>query len=150
MPIATALMPSPRAACSPGSWNAWTRDCQTRRAGSRQARFHSGRVQPESDSHTMPRSACSFWTESSRGAACLICSEGARKVARRWPRQGKKGARSVCVLRLRPQGLDGPQSILDAGRARPMPIMGKYYMYYGNDFVPPRPLGRMMRGADAQ
>jgi glyceraldehyde-3-phosphate dehydrogenase (ferredoxin) len=24
-----------------------------------------------------------------------------------------------------------------------MPIMGKYYMYYGSDFVPPRALGRL-------
>jgi glyceraldehyde-3-phosphate dehydrogenase (ferredoxin) len=24
-----------------------------------------------------------------------------------------------------------------------MPVMGKYYMYYGNDFLPPRTLGRM-------
>jgi glyceraldehyde-3-phosphate dehydrogenase (ferredoxin) len=29
------------------------------------------------------------------------------------------------------------------GVLSPMAIMGKYYMYYGNDFVPPRTLGRM-------
>ena len=29
------------------------------------------------------------------------------------------------------------------GMFSPMPIMGKYYEYYGDDFVPPRALGRM-------
>ena len=29
------------------------------------------------------------------------------------------------------------------GVLAPMPIMGKYYMYYGPDFLPPRQLGRM-------
>ena len=28
------------------------------------------------------------------------------------------------------------------GALSPMPIMGKYYMYYGSDFLPPRELGR--------
>ena len=29
------------------------------------------------------------------------------------------------------------------GALAPMPIMGKYYMYYGNEFLPPRELGQL-------
>jgi glyceraldehyde-3-phosphate dehydrogenase (ferredoxin) len=36
-----------------------------------------------------------------------------------------------------------PNQYWTPGALAPMPIMGKYYMYYGNDFVPPRELGRM-------
>jgi glyceraldehyde-3-phosphate dehydrogenase (ferredoxin) len=36
-----------------------------------------------------------------------------------------------------------PNQYWTPGTVSPMPIMGKYFMYYGNDFVPPRTLGRM-------
>jgi glyceraldehyde-3-phosphate dehydrogenase (ferredoxin) len=36
-----------------------------------------------------------------------------------------------------------PNQYWVAGVLSPMAIMGKYYMYYGKDFVPPRTLGRM-------
>jgi glyceraldehyde-3-phosphate dehydrogenase (ferredoxin) len=35
-----------------------------------------------------------------------------------------------------------PNQYWTPGALSPMPIMGKYYMHYGNDFVPPRALGR--------
>ena len=36
-----------------------------------------------------------------------------------------------------------PNQYWTPGALAPMPIMGKYYMYYGQDFMPPRQLGRM-------
>jgi len=36
-----------------------------------------------------------------------------------------------------------PNQYWTPGVLAPMAIMGKYYMYYGTDFVPPRRLGRM-------
>ncbi len=36
-----------------------------------------------------------------------------------------------------------PNQYWTPGALSPMAIMGKYYMYYGNDFVPPRSLGRI-------
>jgi glyceraldehyde-3-phosphate dehydrogenase (ferredoxin) len=36
-----------------------------------------------------------------------------------------------------------PNQYWTPGALAPMPIMGKYYMYYGPDFLPPRQLGRM-------
>ena len=36
-----------------------------------------------------------------------------------------------------------PNQYWTPGALSPMAIMGKYYMYYGNDFMPPRTLGRI-------
>lgn len=36
-----------------------------------------------------------------------------------------------------------PNQYLTPGVLSPMPIMGKYYNYYGDDYLPPRGLGRM-------
>jgi glyceraldehyde-3-phosphate dehydrogenase (ferredoxin) len=74
----------------------------------------------------------------------LDLSEGARKAGRRWARD--KGKRVfdpfVCVAYAR-KGWMVPNQYWTPGAISPMPIMGKYYMYYGSDFVPPRTLGRM-------
>ena len=35
-----------------------------------------------------------------------------------------------------------PNQYWTPGALAPMVIMGKYYMYYGQDFFPPRELGR--------
>jgi glyceraldehyde-3-phosphate dehydrogenase (ferredoxin) len=39
-----------------------------------------------------------------------------------------------------------PNQYWTPGALSPMAIMGKYYMYYGSDFLPPRELGRMNAG----
>ena len=36
-----------------------------------------------------------------------------------------------------------PNQYWTPGALAPMPMMGKYYMFYGQEFVPPRELGRM-------
>ena len=35
-----------------------------------------------------------------------------------------------------------PNQYWTPGALSPMVIMGKYYMHYGNEFIPPRELGR--------
>jgi len=44
------------------------------------------------------------------------------------------------------QGWMVPNQYWVPGMFSPMPVMGKYYSYYGEDFVPPRELGRMNAG----
>jgi glyceraldehyde-3-phosphate dehydrogenase (ferredoxin) len=74
----------------------------------------------------------------------LDLSGGARKLARRLARD--KGRQVLDPLVLTAFGRNGwmvPNQYWTPGVLSPMAIMGKYYMYYGNDFVPPRSLGRI-------
>jgi glyceraldehyde-3-phosphate dehydrogenase (ferredoxin) len=77
-----------------------------------------------------------------RGA--LDLSLGARKLARRLSRDKNAdiGKRFVCLANAR-NGWMVPNQYWNAGALSPMAIMGKYYMYYGFDFVAPRELGRL-------
>jgi len=69
---------------------------------------------------------------------------GARKLARRLSREKSPeiGKRFVCLANAR-NGWMVPNQYWNAGALSPMAIMGKYYMYYGFDFVEPRELGRL-------
>lgn len=70
--------------------------------------------------------------------------EGARKFARRLARQkGKKVLDSFVYSAFARKGWMVPNQYWTTGVLSPMAIMGKYYMYYGNDYIPPRQLGRM-------
>ncbi|OGR45524.1 MAG: aldehyde ferredoxin oxidoreductase [Elusimicrobia bacterium GWA2_61_42] len=71
-------------------------------------------------------------------------SLGARKLARRLSREKSPeiGKRLVFLANAR-NGWMVPNQYWNAGAMSPMAIMGKYYMYYGFDFVPPRELGRL-------
>jgi glyceraldehyde-3-phosphate dehydrogenase (ferredoxin) len=74
----------------------------------------------------------------------LDLSEGARKAARRWARdKGKQILDPFVFSAFGRKGWMVPNQYWTPGVLAPMPIMGKYYMYYGNDFVPHRTLGRM-------
>ncbi len=74
----------------------------------------------------------------------LDLSEGARKLARRWAREkGKQVLDPLLFIAYARKGWMIPNQYWTPGAISPMPIMGKYYMYYGNDFVPPRSLGRI-------
>ena len=69
--------------------------------------------------------------------------QGARKFARRLSREkGKKVLDSFLYIPFARKGWMVPNQYWTAGALSPMAIMGKYYMYYGNDFYPPRELGR--------
>ncbi len=70
-------------------------------------------------------------------------SEGARKFARRLSRDKGKHVRDAFLYNaFARKGWMVPNQYWTPGALAPMAIMGKYYMYYGYDFVPPRELGR--------
>lgn len=70
--------------------------------------------------------------------------EGARKYARRTSRiKGKNILNSFVFSAYARKGWMVPNQYWTPGVLSPMAIMGKYYMYYGDDFIPPRELGRM-------
>jgi len=74
----------------------------------------------------------------------LDLSEGARKAARHWAREkGKQVLDPFLYIAFARRGWMVPNQYWTPGAISPMAIMGKYFMYYGNDFVPPRSLGRM-------
>ncbi len=74
----------------------------------------------------------------------LNLDEGARKFARRLARdRGKPVLDPFVYVAFARKGWMVPNQYWTPGAVAPMPIMGKYYMYYGNDFVPPRSLGRI-------
>lgn len=71
-------------------------------------------------------------------------SEGARKWARKVHRE--KGFKIIDKFVFTAFGRKGwmvPNQYWTPGALAPMAIMGKYYMYYGNDFLEPRKLGKM-------
>ena len=73
---------------------------------------------------------------------------GARKFARGMAREkGKKILDHFVFNSFARQGWMVPNQYWTPGAFAPMAIMGKYYMYYGKDFVPPRELGRKKRTA---
>ncbi|HVO40432.1 MAG TPA: aldehyde ferredoxin oxidoreductase C-terminal domain-containing protein [Spirochaetia bacterium] len=68
--------------------------------------------------------------------------------ARRWGRQlsrarGKRLLDKFVYAAFGRQGWMVPNQYWAPGVLAPMPIMGKYYMYYGFAFAPPRTLGRL-------
>lgn len=74
----------------------------------------------------------------------LDISEGARKFARKVVKlKGKKAIDGFVYVANGRKGWMVPNQYWTPGALSPMAIMGKYYMYYGADFVPPRTLGKM-------
>ncbi len=73
----------------------------------------------------------------------LDLEEGARKFARKLSRDKSKEVldRFVYAAYAR-KGWMVPNQYWTPGVLSPMAIMGKYYMYYGDQFFPPRELGR--------
>ena len=70
--------------------------------------------------------------------------QGARKFARRLARdKGRAVLDPFVYTAFARKGWMVPNQYWTPGALSPMAIMGKYYMYYGNDFLPPRELGRM-------
>lgn len=74
----------------------------------------------------------------------LDFSEGARKLARRLARERGEEVKDTLVYSAFARvGWMVPNQYWTPGVLAPMAIMGKYYMYYGTDFLPPRELGRV-------
>ncbi len=73
----------------------------------------------------------------------LDLSEGARQLARRLSRErGREIIDAFVFTAFARRGWMVPNQYWTPGVLAPMVIMGKYYMYYGQDFYPPRELGR--------
>ncbi len=73
--------------------------------------------------------------------------QGARKLARRLAREKGVGVMDRFVhIGFARQGWMVPNQYWTPGVLSPMAIMGKYYMVYGKDFIPPRELGRQNAG----
>ena len=71
-------------------------------------------------------------------------SEGARKFGRKISRlKGKDLLDKFVYTAHARKGWMVPNQYWTPGVLAPMAIMGKYYMYYGNEFLPPRELGRL-------
>lgn len=69
--------------------------------------------------------------------------EGVRKWSRIQSRvKGRTLHDSLVCIAFSRRGWMVPNQYWVAGALAPMAIMGKYYMVYGNDFIPPRELGR--------
>jgi glyceraldehyde-3-phosphate dehydrogenase (ferredoxin) len=74
----------------------------------------------------------------------LNMEEGARKMARRLARErGKAILDPFVYVAYARKGWMVPNQYWTPGALSPMAIMGKYFMYYGNEFLPPRKLGRI-------
>ncbi len=74
----------------------------------------------------------------------LDLSDGARRWGRRLSRERKiRLLDSFVFVAFGRQGWMVPNQYWTPGVLAPMAIMGKYYMYYGHAFAPPRQLGRM-------
>jgi len=73
----------------------------------------------------------------------LNMEDGARRLARRLARErGKEILDLFSYSAFGRRGWMVPNQYRTPGVLSLMPIMGKYYMYYGEDFLPPRELGR--------
>ena len=78
------------------------------------------------------------------GKGIVDMKEGARKFARRLARdKGKELLDPFVYTAFGRRGWMVPNQYWTPGVLAPMAIMGKYFMYYGYDFLPPRALGRM-------
>jgi glyceraldehyde-3-phosphate dehydrogenase (ferredoxin) len=69
----------------------------------------------------------------------LDLRDGARRLARLWSRdRGSAIQDSFVFTSFARRGWMVPNQYWTPGILSPMAIMGKYYQYYGNDFLPPR------------
>ncbi len=74
----------------------------------------------------------------------LDLSEGVRKFARRiWRERGTRIIDTFVHLAHGRRGWMVPNQYWTPGALAPMAIMGKYYMFYGPEFFPPRTLGKI-------
>lgn len=97
----------------------------------------------ETDSQTNAELGVALLDSIIRKRGILRLEEGARKFARHLARDKGKAVLDPFVhVGYGRRGWMVPNQYWTPGALSPMPIMGKYYMHYGNEFVPPRSLGR--------
>ena len=111
---------------------------------SREPAFSSQGFRVETDSHNNAELSLELLDGIIAKRGVLDLEEGARKLARRLARERGKAVLDPFVYSAYARkGWMVPNQYWTPGVLSPMAIMGKYYMYYGNEFMPPRRLGRI-------
>lgn len=137
-------------AISAGGVVAWLLDCldqdllaPTELGVSDKPRWNTESFDVVEDSHHNAELGCALLEEMVRPEGKVDLRFGARKLARRLARErGKKVLDLFVHNAFARQGWMVPNQYWTPGVLAPMAISGKYYMYYGTDFLPPRELGR--------
>jgi glyceraldehyde-3-phosphate dehydrogenase (ferredoxin) len=97
------------------------------------------------------RIACGLLDAIIEKKGVLDLANGARSFARQQARVKGPQVRDLFVYTaFARRGWMVPNQYWTPGVLAPMPIMGKYYMVYGDDFLPPRELGRRAAGRMVQ
>jgi len=106
--------------------------------------FQAGRFRPVEDSMHNAELGCRIVDLLLQPERFISFEKGAREAAKKLGRFLDPAYidRLVCVA-FGDRGWMVPNQYWVPGMFSPMPIMGKYYEYYGDDFVPPRSLGRL-------
>jgi len=111
---------------------------------SREPAFSPQGFRVEADSHNNAELGLELLDGIIAKRGVLDLEEGARKLARRLARERGKAVLDPFVYTgYARKGWMVPNQYWTPGVLSPMAIMGKYYMYYGNEFMPPRRLGRI-------
>jgi glyceraldehyde-3-phosphate dehydrogenase (ferredoxin) len=111
---------------------------------SREPVFSPQGFRVETDSHNNAEVGIALLDGIIAKRGILNLEEGARKLARRLARERGKAVLDPFVYSAYARkGWMVPNQYWTPGALSPMPIMGKYYMYYGNEFMPPRRLGHI-------
>ncbi len=98
----------------------------------------------EKDSMHNAELGCALIDAILKRRGCLDLREGVRKWSRMESRhRGMALHDSLVYLAFNRRGWMVPNQYWVSGVLSPMAIMGKYYMIYSYDFIPPRTLGRM-------
>lgn len=103
------------------------------------------------DSMRNARLACGLLDGIIERKGVLDLANGGRSFARQQARKKGLQVRDLFVYTaFARRGWMVPNQYWTPGVLSPMPIMGKYYMVYGDDFLPPRELGRRAAGRMVQ
>ena len=137
-------------AISVGGVIAWLMDCLDENliapeelGVSDRPRWDTAAFDVVADSMHNARLGMALMDQMTRADGAIPLALGARKFARRLAREKGKAVRDRFVyLAFARQGWMVPNQYWTPGAFAPMAIMGKYYMHYGRDFLPPRELGR--------
>jgi glyceraldehyde-3-phosphate dehydrogenase (ferredoxin) len=139
-------------AVSAGGVLAWLMECRSRGLLSREDLgvsadpvWSAEGFSVETDSMTNARLGVELLDSIVAKRGVLDLSEGARRLARHLARgreRGKEILDSFVYLGYARKGWIVPNQYWTPGVLSPVAIMGKYYMHYGADFLPPRELGR--------
>ncbi|MCU0291428.1 MAG: hypothetical protein MUF10_05485 [Thermoanaerobaculaceae bacterium] len=98
----------------------------------------------EADSAHNAELGCQLLDGIVAGRGHLRLDQGARRRARHLAREKGRQVMDLFVYTaFARKGWMVPNQYWTPGALAPMPMMGKYYMFYGQEFVPPRELGRM-------